>query len=415
MEEQMKGFTKFFILSILVAAVSLIGAVIGKNIVGYVVFGLGLAGTIAYLLVVFLKKSYFKEDRWKYFAIGLVLSTLLASSVMLFISSNSKTSAASARSSSTSSLSSLFGGTGARSSAQFSGGFSGGNATGRTYSGSGTFGTGRTFNGTGTTGSNSTTRNFSGTGLTGTSGTSTNISNSYTIALAARKKTEGILGWVFLGVGLACLAAVIVLTVMKKLNFAGDRRKVLIYGLVLGVLLGISVTLLVSKPSFSMRGGTFPTPTAAMPAQGTAGAPALPNSTPAVTSTPAITETPTPIPATATAVTPQATATATTEVVSSLVVCLSADYRAGLDVRAYPSNTARNVGSIPTAACFTIDGRNSDFPDWYHLAPGQSGFGGIYIGIDESKYQAWIYGKHLDKPLTDFSTLPELAVTGTAQ
>lgn len=414
MEEQMKGFTKFFILSILVAAVSLIGAVIGKNIIGYVVFGLSLAGTIAYLLVVFLKRSYFKEDRWKYFAIGLVLSALLASSVVLFISSNSKTSVASARSTSTSSLSSLLGGTGARTN-QFSGGFSSGNATGRAFSGNSSFSTGRTFNGTGTTGSNGTTRSFSGSGLTGTTGTGTNISNSYTKALTAFKKTEGVLAWVFLGVSLACLAAVIVLTVKKKLAFAGDRRKVLIYGLVLGALLGISVTLLVSKPSFSMRRGTFPSPTQAMPAQGTAGAPASPDATIAVTATPVATETSTPVPATATAVTPQATVTATTEEISSLVVCLSADYRAGLDVRAYPSNTARNVGSIPTAACFTIDGRNSDFPDWYHLAPGQSGFGGIYIGIDESKYQAWIYGKHLDKPLTDFSALPEIEVTGKAQ
>jgi len=391
----MKGFWKFFIFSIIVAAISLVGATIGKNFVGYIIFGLSLAGTIALFAVAFFKKAFFKEERWKYLVIGLVVSALLASSIALFISSGSKTSASTARAStsSVSSMSSLLGGSSQRGS-QFGGNFSGGGGTGRTFSGTG--------------------RTYSGTGTTTTSGTTSGTTRFTSAAVLAREKAEKTYAWILLGVGLAALLAVVVLTVLKKLSFKGDHRKVLLLGLVIGALLAVSTTTLLSKQSFS-RPGAFPGGSSAMNGQTIPGGtqPGAAAGTVAATAVTA-TVTPTPLAATATA-TPQATATATTVVTSSLVVCLSPDHIVGLDIREFPSDTAHSVGTIPIAGCFTIDGKSSQYPGWYHLATGQNGFGGIYIGVDETTHQLWVSGKNIVKPLTDMDTLPELTVTGKVQ
>jgi hypothetical protein len=93
-----------------------------------------------------------------------------------------------------------------------------------------------------------------------------------------------------------------------------------------------------------------------------------------------------------------------------LVVCLNVDYRAGLNVRNYPSETGTMVGTIPAGGCFIINGRSSAHPGWYRLASGQGGYGGIKIYTDDSKTDLWIYGVNLDATEENLNTLLDIEV-----
>jgi hypothetical protein len=108
---------------------------------------------------------------------------------------------------------------------------------------------------------------------------------------------------------------------------------------------------------------------------------------------------------------PQPTNTPTPVTVSDLVVCLDYNRQVGEDIRVFPSLTSISVGVIPAAACFTIDGKTSQYPGWYHLEKGQNGMGGIQFSADENTRQLWVNGTHFMSTAVDLSELPELAVT----
>jgi hypothetical protein len=425
MEDEMKGFWKFFILLMVGAGINLAGGILGKTLVGYLLFAVGLAIVVVLFAYLFKKTSYFKGGRLKVLILGLILSALLASSVILIL--NSGGAAFGAASNRNTLLSQFTGGAaqggagfsqfrqnGGTGNGGFSGGFAGGNTTARSS--------------TGTTGSGTVTSGTPGTtGTTGTTG-STSAFAAAARSSASRFLLLRILGYVFLVAGVITLLVVVIRLLRKKTSYTGSRFKVLLLGLLIGAMLAGSTALLVSRTTrrtaanfnraqFTQTGQRTTTGTQGSQTSGTAQVPSQ-NGT-FVAATPAVTETPTPertlnptdIAATETALVPLPSNTPTAVVVSEVVVCLDYNRQVGESIRVAPNDTANWAGSIPAAACFTIDGRASAFPGWYHLAKGQNGLGGIIISTDETTHQLWVNGQHFMSTSVDLNSLPDITVT----
>jgi hypothetical protein len=416
MEEEMKGFWKFFIFLVVGAVVSLAGAIIGKTVVGYILYFLGLVSTIGLFVFIFIKKSYFKGNRLKPLILGLVLSILLASSAVLLVNNAGRASLTRSQNS----LLSQFTGGGGGFSGATGGGFAGRTGTG------GTGGTGGGFRGGFASGGNFTTGSSS-TATTGTTGTTTGtVSSAATSALrsaATRMIVETVIGWLFLGIGLIVLLISAIRFFTKKTAYTEGRWKTLVLGLVIGALLASSTTMLMTRTSFSRNRTALSSQYASAYRQRLTGTPQAGQNGTNTTLTPGAgvatisatavfaTLTPTPDALPAEVSTPEPTNTPTPEMVSSLVVCLDPNYGVGLNIRDFPSDTSTIVGTVPLAGCFTIDGQNSQYPDWYHLASGQNGLGGIQFSVDETKHQLWVYTTHNDATAASLSMVPQLAVT----
>jgi hypothetical protein len=323
------------------AALSLAGAIIGKTAAGYILFGLGLAGTAALFTLTFLKKDYFKEERLKPLILGLVIGLLLAAGMVLVIN-----------------------GATAQAVSSFAG------------SAASTRGQGQMMGNRGAMG---------GSSITGLVTTSTSTGSGTT-----SKRVKILLGCLLLAGGLGTAVVPLVRFLKKKTDYSGDRWKTLLLGFVLSAMIGAAVPLLITS-----------TASAANPALGSANFPGAMGTMPADfvpgvgAASETATETATPTPE-ATVSTPEPTATATSLSFSTLVVCLDADVRYGLYIRDSPSDTANAVGAIPAAGCFTLDARAAGHDGWYRMTPGQNGFGGIYIYGDETKVSLWVHAVDID-------------------
>jgi hypothetical protein len=188
--------------------------------------------------------------------------------------------------------------------------------------------------------------------------------------------TISIIGWIVLGLGVAFLVFLAVLLLTKKLALNGDHWKVALLGFIVIALIASAAVLMFAKPmsasfpsGMQVSGGQQGT----LPQSGA--------STEAASATQQATEvaTDTVTPEPSATNTPEPTATATTETYDRLVVCLNYDIQVGINIRDFPGESGRNVGTIPMAGCFTVDGKNSQYEGWYHLASGQNGLGGITI------------------------------------
>jgi len=375
MEEEMKGYWKYFVVLVTGALMNLAGGWIGKTTLGYLLFGAGLAIVIAGFVYLFLKKSYFKAGRLKVLILGLVLSLLLGSSITLLLNNSFSPGGMASNSNMLS---------------QMSGGAAG---FGQTGMGGFPQGSGRDFNST-------------GTGRT-TSGT--NTTTGVLPGNRAGSLVAVLLGWIFLASGGVLLLVAVIRFLTKKVNYQGARWKVLLLGLLVGGMISTSTALLLTRKTLPGNFAQMPQMAAQTNASGTMMAPpgmeqggagaATETVTPEPTRTPAPTSTPAP------------TATATLEVFENLVVCLNYDIQYGINIRAFPSDTARAVGSIPAAGCFTINGRNSQYPDWYRMAAGQNGMGNISISSDADENSLWVNGKNFDKSVDVLGKLPEIEVT----
>jgi hypothetical protein len=386
MNEEMKGFWKYFALLVAGAAINLAGGIVGKTTPGYILFFIGLAVVIAVFVFLFLKKEYFKSGRLKVLILGLILSLLLGASITLLLNNTFTRPTANA---------SMFGGLA-------------GNTRGAYNFGNG--GTG-SFRNNGTTGGfsgNTTSQNGSGTSST----TSSRFASARASSLAAV-----LLGWLFLAAGGILLIVTVIRVLTRKVSYAGDRWKVLLLGLLVGAMLSSSSAYLLTHRSFpagfkpgQMMNGQVPSGTepsangTMMPPNGTPGAALQTQAT--LTVAPTETATPTPAPTGTTA----PTATATIETVANLVVCLDYNQQVGENIRSFPSDTGTIVGTIPMADCFTIDGRNSQYPGWYHFASGQNGRGGRQISSYADENNLWVYNHHFDKAQSFLDTLAEVAV-----
>jgi Uncharacterized protein conserved in bacteria len=410
MEEEMKGFWKFFAILIAAAAINLAGGIIGKTLLGYILFFVGLAALIAVFVYLFKKSSYFKDGRHKVLILGLFMAALLASALILVLGSST------ARFTSARSSGSLLSGvTGsARSySGGFSGGFSGGGGNFTRNGNDGSF-SGGNFSG----GNGFSSRNGSSTSGSSTGSTTSSAYSAAASAIMVRMVIERVLGWLFLVAGAILLLVFVLRLVTKKVTYTGARLKVLILGLLVGAMLASSTTLLVTRQTRRFSGNFNRSQAGLTSGTQSAGQPGAPNGTfvPAAT-TAAPTETPTPtlnptdIAATATAMAPQPTDTPTPVVVSDLVVCLDYNRQVGETIYTSPSLNGTTVGVVPAAACFTVDGRNSQYPGWYHLEKGQNGLGGITFSTDENTHQLWVNGTHFMSTAVSLDELPELAVT----
>lgn len=390
----MKDFWKFFIFLVLGAVINLAGGLIGKTTLGYLLFSLGLIIVIVGFVLVFIKKSYFKEGRLKVLILGLVLSILLASSITLLV--NNSISRSILTGNNTSLLSQMPGVTGRGTN-----GFS--------PNGNGSFGTGNNGTSRSFSGQNGSSGTFSGQNSTGTGTNASGIIRNRIGSMVAV-----ILGWVFLVSGLILLLIVVIRLLRKKTNYKGDRWKVLLLGLLVGAMLSSSTALLLTKrtipANFAQRTGLngqafSRTPQASAPGNITPVSGVSTTETPAYSFTPEPSSTPEPTR------TLEPSATATVEGSKNLVVCLNYNIQVGINVRNYPSDTGTNVGTIPAAGCFTIDGKNSQHAGWYHLASGQNGLGGITIRGNANDDSLWINGKNLDASETELNSLAEIEVS----
>jgi hypothetical protein len=339
------------------AALSMVGAIVGKTVTGFLLFGAGLAGVAVLLVLSFLKKDFFKGERFKPFILGLVIGLLLAAGTVLVING----ATAQAVSSSASSASSARG-------------------QGQMMGGRGAMG---------------------GSSITGLVSTTTATSASTT-----DKRVKILLGCLLLAGGLTTVAVQLLRFLKKKVDYSGDRWKALLLGFVLSALIGAAVPLLItstaSAASRAMNGAAFPG------AMGTIPADFVPGAAQATT-----TETATPTPE-VTVSTPEPTATATSLSFSTLVVCLDADVRYGLYIRDYPGDSGNAVGAIPAAGCFTLDARAAGHEGWYRMTSGQNGFGGIYIYGDETKVSLWVHAVNTDASQENLNGLTEVNVDATA-
>ena len=401
MENGMKGFWKFLILLVVSALISLVGGIIGKTVAGYILFGVGLAAALAVLVYCFIKTEYFKADRKRPLILGLQISVFLVAGVLLVTSSSR--AAASFRS--TAEYMQSANGT-TSSNGGFSGNFSQGN-----FSGSGTYSRGSESNGStgnfgsfsGTTGGYSSSyRNSTGTGTMGFLTGSTSSSRR-----TGTRVLDTVLGAIFLAAGGIMLLIALIRFLTHKVDYKEHRWKTLLAGVLVGGLLAASVTLMVTHTTVRAM-GTFPTGMTAQGTQsaveGTASATQFAAATATVEATATAVVTPT---ATAT---PAPTATATPETVSSLVVCLNPDYQWGINVRSGPSDTAKNIGTIPAGGCFTLDGRSAESAGWYVMASGQNGMGSIVINVDDTRQLLWVSDQNFDMSGSLSEFLAELPV-----
>lgn len=369
MNEEMKGYWKYFALLVAAALINLVGGILGKTTLGYILFFVGLVGVIAGFIFVFIKKSYFKADRLKVLILGLVLAILLGASITLLMNSTFVRPSGNA----------MFSGmSGTRGTSNF---------------GSGTTGTFRSNSG-----------QFSGG--TNTGGTSATTNTTAATRAAAGGGVLGVLlGWLLLIPGVILLIVTGIRLLTKKVSYAGDRWKVLLLGLLVGAMLSTSTAMILTHrtrrgnftpgqmpagENFPAANGTMTAPDGTMmPPSGTPGVAPAEQATatamPTATATPAATSTTAP------------TATATTQTYTSLVVCLDYNQGVGENIRTSPLETGTIVGTIPMAGCFTVDGKNSQYPGWYHFASGQNGMGGISISQYANDNNLWVYNHHFDK------------------
>jgi hypothetical protein len=408
MEEEMEDFWKYFIVLVAGSVIAFVGAWIGKTVAGYLLYGLGLAAVVAVFVFLFVKKKYFTGDRRKVLILGLTLSVLLAaSSVMIIDDGGSRLGSTNSRSSVFSQLSRMTGGSSASSQYRnfgSSGNFSaraGTNGTnsnrfGNGFSGQGGYGTGGSYSG----------RYSSGTTGTTTTTAQTTAQRNFIL----RRMIITLIGWILLGIGTILLIVVVIRLLTKKTSYKGDRWKVLLLGLLVGTFIASSTAFLLTRSasaSFSRQGMNsqmlMRTPGAGQNGTG------LPGAQMTATATETATPTPLPVPTS----TPRPTATATVQVYQSLVVCLDYNIQIGTNIRNFPSADAATVGSIPPAGCFTIDGKNSAYAGWYHLAAGQNGLGSIVIRGDPNATDLWVNSMNFDKSNINLNQLPEVAVTPT--
>ena len=394
MENEMKGFWKYFILLVVSALISLVGGIIGKTVVGYILFGVGLAAALAGLVYCFIKTEYFKADRRRPLILGLLLSAFLVAGVLLVTSSSR--AAASFRS--TAEYMQSANGTSASGTTSNNGGFSGNFPQGN-------FGS----NGTDSrqSGNNGSTGNFgSFSGPTsGYSGSSRNTTGTGTRVL------DTVLGVIFLAAGGTMLLIALIRFLTHKVDYKEHRWQTLLAGVLVGGLMAASVTLMVTHTTVRAM-GTFPT--GEMPGMAAQGTPPVAEGTASASSQAAATAT---AEASATAAitptatsTPAPTATATPETISSLVVCLDPDYQWGVNVRSEPSDTAKNIGTIPAGGCFTLDGRSAEDEGWYVMASGQNGMGSIVINADDTQQLLWVSDQNFDMSDSLSEFLAELPV-----
>jgi hypothetical protein len=407
MDEEMKDFWKYFVALVLGAVIALAGALIGKTIIGDVLFGLGLVLVVAAFVFVFRKKNYFKNGRLKVLILGLVMSALLASSAVLIINEGGgRLSSTGTRSSIFSQLSRVTGGS--STSSQFRNFGSTGTysaRSGNAYSGQGGFGTNGTYSGRFSSGT-------SGTGTSGTTGTGT--STAQTTAMRnnmMRRMILTLIGWVLLAAGAILLIVAVIRFLTKKTNYKGDRWKVLLLGLLVGALVASSTAFFFTKTASAnySRQGSYSQGFTGTPRVGQNGTPmpVVPGAQPSETAAATATATPTPDPTN----TPRPTATVTLEVFQSQVVCLDYNIQIGINIRDFPGTTGANVGTIPAGGCFTLDGKNSSYAGWYHMAPGQNGLGGIVIRGGQNSTSLWVNDKNFDKSNSMINDLPEVTVT----
>ena len=411
MEEEMEDFWKYFIVLVTGSVIAFIGAWVGKTVVGYLLYGLGLAAVAAVFVYLFAKKKYFAGDRRKVLILGLTLSVLLAaSSVLIIDDGGSRLSSTNSRSSVFSQLSRMTGSSGTSSqyrnfgsSGNFSArsgtnGTNGSNSNrfGNGFSGQGGFGTGGSYSG----------RYSSGTsGTTATTAQTTAMRN-----LILRRMIITLIGWILLGIGAILLIVVVIRLLTKKTSYTGERWKVLLLGLLVGTFIASSTALLLTRSAsanFSRPAGN------SQMVMGTPGAGQNSTGMPGAQLTATATDTATPRPLPAPTSTPRPTVTATEQVYQSLVVCLDYNIQIGTNIRNFPSADAAAVGSIPPAGCFTIDGQNPAYAGWYHLAAGQNGLGSIVIRGDPNATALWVNSTNFDKSNINLSQLPEVAVTPT--
>jgi hypothetical protein len=372
MDVEKRSFWIAFALLVATAALTLAGALIGKTVPGYILYGVGLAGVIALFVLAFIKKDYFKEGRLKPLILGLVLGLLLASSILLLVKSTG------------SAMPQMPGGTSSTN------GFTPGGRSGSS---------GFPQNGQFT--------NPSGTGRSGSTTFPSGMMTNRTVSSGLLSKA---LGWLLLGCGVIVLAIALLRFLTKKVSYEAGRWKVLLLGFVVAALIGASTVLMFGASSARVRpnftpGQGFPT----VDQTGALVAPTM-EAVSTATATPAPTLDATKIAATATASAPEPTATATPASITQLVVCLDADYQVGLNIRAAPSETANLVGAVPPGGCFTLNGRAAVNVGWYRLAPGQNNFGGIRVYVDDSKQDIWVYAINTDASQSNLDSLLPITI-----
>jgi hypothetical protein len=409
MENGMKGFWKYFILLVGSTLISLVGGIIGKTVVGYILFGVGLAAALALLVFGFIKTDYFKADRRRPMILGLLMSIFLVAGVLLVTSSSrSAASFANMQGNFSQSTNGTFASGSNSNNSGFSGNFSGqgnfsegGTSSRRSESNGSTSGGFGSFSGT-TGGNYSSARN--------SSSSMSLLTGSTSSSRAGSRVLETVLGAVFLAAGGIILLIALIRFLTHKVDYKEHRWQALLAGILVGGILAASVTLMVTHTTVRAM-ATFPAGDAmpGLSAQGTQTAPEGAGATATAEATATVAVTPT------ATFTPAPTATATSETISSLVVCLDPDIQWGINVRSTPSDTARNIGTIPAAGCFTINGRSVKNPGWYVMAPGQDGMGSIMINVDDTKQQLWVSDKNFDVSESFSAFLAELPVIEAAQ
>jgi hypothetical protein len=416
MQNQKQGFWTRFSLLVSAAVLCLIGALLGKFVMGVILFWLGLAVVLAGFVYIFVKTDDFKNGRLRPLILGLILSMLLSSSGVLVLgNSGGNISGANSLSSALRRASRSMGGSSSSSYGNYSrsgnsGSFQGNSGTNGTFSnrsGSNGFGTGGSgYNGFSGNGG------FSQGGFSSSnhssSGTASN-SGSINYSQVMKRVVSTLFGYLFLLIGGIMLLIIVISLLTKKLVLRQQRWQTMILGLLVGSLLAASFSLLITGSASAASnyrsmaaGGSMGTPQARftrtmMPLNGG-------QETPTQAATATITPTQTPY----FTATPQPTFTSTIEVLSSLVVCLDYNIQIGANIRSFPTNDANPVGTIPPAGCFTINGQSADHPGWYHLESGQNGIEGITIRPGADQESLWVNGDHFSIDRSKLDLLPNL-------
>jgi hypothetical protein len=372
---------------LLLGILGLVGAILGQTIMGYIIYGVGTAGTIALFVLTFLKTDFYKEGRLKLFIIGFSVGLLLAAGILLLVNTGSSAAATAS---------------GFDRSALTSGANSGNMPQMPSGDTSGTFPQGGAM-----PGGQFTMPTGDATGSTASTFPSGNMPSR---ASSGNNTLKPILGWSLLGLAGASLGFGVFLFLKKKIEINNQRWQVLLLGFLLGASMGVAPVLLFasstasprSDPTMAMNGQILPdmagtgvsTTTAGETTAATTAAPVeQPSNTPII----AATETPEP--------------TATTDTISRLVVCLDADVILAKYLYNIPSESGSITGTVPAAGCFTINGRSAANPGWYHLAPGQDGFGGVQIYVDDNVIDLWIHTDNIDATEANLNRLQDIVVT----
>jgi len=203
------------------------------------------------------------------------------------------------------------------------------------------------------------------------------------------------------------LIIVLVQLLVKKIYFVDSRWKSLLLGFLLGALISSSTTLMLTTYA---KASSFPGGNQGFNGTAPSGQNGMNPMSPATseTATAIPTATATPLPTN----TPTPTITPTVKVVENMEVCIEFDYLNKTNIRVFPSDQADVAGSFPSNACFTVDGKNTDYPGWYHFAQGQNGVNGVFLqGAYKDSTDLWVNGVHLTKSDSVLSDLPDVEVT----